>query len=114
MDEIARYANEAFPNEACGFVLLGGEIINCTNAAPEPAHAFIIDPLEAAWWWETGKVVAVWHTHPTTSAVPSREDEEQAVPGLGFWIYSVLDEDLGVYHMDEGGRLRLLRLESPA
>lgn len=96
-----------YPQEACGFVLGYERVVECTNAAREPLDAFYIQSEEAERWWKTGEVTAVWHSHPRDPAVPSQRDQEMAVPGLGFWIYSLPDAALGVYVRDEEGQLRL-------
>lgn len=112
-EEIATVANALFPEEACGFVLTGGRVVSCSNVAGDPSNAFQIHQGQAEDWWMSGQVVGLWHSHPRDSAVPSQEDEASAVPGLDFIVYSVPDEDLGVYRSDENGRLWLIRMEGP-
>lgn len=112
-DAIATFANIAFPAEACGFVLLGADVVQCTNDAEDPVNGFRIAQPEADLWWATGGVTGVWHSHPRDSAIPSQEDEELAVPGLDFFVYSVLDEDLALYRLDVYGRLVLVEMDSP-
>lgn len=112
MPSIAEISNERFPAEACGFVLGTGEIIECENYAEDPIQNFHIRPEEAAWWWRNAEVVAVWHSHCFDVAVPSEADEAQAPSDIEFWIYSVPEEDLGVYRLDDDGRLQLVRMES--
>ena len=116
---IAEMANAAAPAEACGFIvrsLLPNEtsfIVIVQNIDDAPYYRFTMDPDEAEIWWGTGRVQAVWHSHPTGSAVPSGGDEEQAVPGVEHWIYSVEDEDLTRYRLEDG-KLVLIEMESPA
>lgn len=111
-ERIAEAANTDVPREACGFVLDDGEVVHCTNVSYTPWFRFKVDPAEAAEWWLTGRVVGVWHSHPTGPAVPSEEDEEDTEPGIDHLIYSVEDEDLAVY-LVEDGRFGLVRMESP-
>lgn len=112
-EQIMEAALKDFPREACGFVLDTGAVVHCTNVDDAPYYRFRIDPDEAAHWWSTDRVVAVWHSHPDAPAVPSELDAEMAHEDLPFLIFSVPDEDLGWYVRD-GGALRLLRMESPA
>lgn len=116
-EQIAEAANRDAPKEACGFVLDSGEVVHCTNVDEAPWYRFRMDPVEVAAWWGTGRVVAVWHSHPTGPAVPSTDDEEIAShheeAGLDVLIYSVEDEDLGYYTVS-GGKLVLTRMESPS
>lgn len=110
-ERIQTEANARFPEEACGFVLSGRQVVVCENAAEDPLQSFLIDPDEAERWWLTGGVTAVWHSHCAAPAIPSGDDEALAVPWLECWIYSVPDEDLGIYLPDSDGRLQLLRME---
>lgn len=112
-EQLAEAANKAVPKEACGFILAQGTVVECTNIDEAPWYRYKIDEDEAAAWWETGLVIAVWHSHPTGPAVPSEVDAELAPPGVEAWVYSVEDEDLGIYHKDERGQLALVRMESP-
>lgn len=109
---IADVANTAHPEEACGFILNDGTVVVCDNIAPEPWNGFLIDEDEAQRWWATGGVVACWHSHTDAPAVPSNEDQSMAVGGIDTWIYSVPDEDLGIYRLEDGA-LRLIRMEGP-
>jgi proteasome lid subunit RPN8/RPN11 len=106
-DVIATFANLAFPAEACGFVLHHTDAVACANVAEDPVNQFRIGQQEADAWWATGGVTGVWHSHPRDSAIPSPEDEHLAVPGLAFYIYSVPDEELNLYHPGAQGRLEL-------
>lgn len=111
-EAIAAEANARFPEEACGFILGYGRVVACRNVAEEPQQSFVIDPVQADKWWGTGQVVGVWHSHCFDPAVPSADDQALAVPRLEHWIYSVPDEDLYVYELDNNGTLQLLRMET--
>jgi proteasome lid subunit RPN8/RPN11 len=108
-EAIAVSSTASFPEEACGLVLGYERVVTCSNVSEEPFTSFRIDPEEAEMWWATGKVTGVWHSHCFDPAVPSERDQELAVPELECLIYSVLDEDLGVYFPDEQGLLQLVR-----
>ena len=105
-DTIAEVANVSFPREACGFLLEDGTVVVCHNDAEDPINAFQIPRDESDYWWRTRTVVGVWHSHCFAPAVPSETDEALAVAGVQHLIYSVPDEDLGVYVLLEG-RLQL-------
>lgn len=107
---IATLSMARFPSEACGFVFVTGAIVEAENAAEDPLHGFRISDEDAERWWRTGGIVGVWHSHCFDPAVPSAQDEAQAVPGLQCWIYSVLDGDLGIYMPDPEGRLQLVEM----
>jgi proteasome lid subunit RPN8/RPN11 len=104
---IAQEANTQFPSEACGFLLDYGGFVICNNVAEDPQNSFLIPQASADLWWETGRVTGVWHSHSFDPAIPSELDELLAQPELQCWIYSVMDEDLGVYLPDDEGRLQL-------
>jgi proteasome lid subunit RPN8/RPN11 len=113
-EQIAEAANNAFPKEACGFLLSTGHVVECRNVDDAPWYRFRMEEEEAAVWWRTGFVTAVWHSHPNDPAVPSEDDEMLAPHTLAFLIYSVTDEDLGTYCWDErSGRLVLVTMEGP-
>lgn len=100
-----------FPEEACGFVLDTGTVVIAVNVAEDPSQNFKIDPAVADLWWPTGRVVGVWHSHCFDSAVPSANDQNLAHPDLECWIYSVMDEQLGIYKPDKKNQLQLLSME---
>ena len=106
---IAAAANATFPREACGFLLESGTVVVCHNDAEDPVNTFRVPRDVADYWWQTGTVVGVWHSHCFAAAVPSEADEALAVAGVKTLIYSVPDEDLGVYRL-EAGRLLLTEM----
>ena len=108
-NRIAYEANARFPEEACGLVLGGSVLVICENAAEDPIQGFLIPQETTERYHE--QATAVWHSHAFDAAIPSEADERLAVPGLECWIYSVPDEDLGIYLPDEQGRLQLVRME---
>lgn len=109
-DRIAAEALARFPEEACGLVLGGSVLVVAENVAEDPIQAFKVHPDTVERYWR--ETTAVWHSHCFGPAMPSEEDERWATqPGIETWIYSVPDEELGIYLPSERGRLRLLRME---
>lgn len=100
-----------FPEEACGLLLATGGLVVAKNASPDPTQNFVVDEATADLWWPTGQVSGVWHSHCFDSAVPSEADQALAHPGLECWIYSVMDEQLGIYKPDRAGKLQLISME---
>jgi proteasome lid subunit RPN8/RPN11 len=60
--------------------------IACTNAATDPADAFVLDPRDYAAAADEGTVLAIVHSHPNASAHPSMADrvmcERSGLPWL--------------------------------
>ena len=85
--ELEEHAAAEAPNEACGFVALRDGVaeryVPCVNAAaspyrfdlraPDPGLVFDLE--------EAGYELAVFHSHPTGSAKPSRTD----IANIGLW-----------------------------
>ena len=57
---IRAYAEAAHPVEACGFVLVDGTVVECTNTSTE-ADTFVISAEETALYLDDA--VASWHSH---------------------------------------------------
>jgi proteasome lid subunit RPN8/RPN11 len=81
-DEMIRHALAEAPNECCGFLLgtagVPSRVLRLRNEAASPREYFA-DPrdLMAAerTMRETGReLVAIYHSHPTSEAKPSRRD----------------------------------------
>jgi [CysO sulfur-carrier protein]-S-L-cysteine hydrolase len=74
--ELERHADDEAPNEACGLLGLRDGVaqryVPCVNVAASP---YLFD-LE-----EQGLELAVFHSHPTDSARPSRTD----LANIGLW-----------------------------
>lgn len=101
-EQIKQHALRENPKEACGFVLRVGENFSAKetpNVSPSPNHYFSIDPrlyLEAK---RTGQLHGYYHSHPTSSADPTREDKAVAERVLlPLFVYSIPQDDLKVYH----------------
>jgi proteasome lid subunit RPN8/RPN11 len=85
--ELERHAEEEAPNEACGLLLLRDSVaeqyVPCLNAAASP-YRFdlrVPDPVVIADAEDDGCELAVFHSHPTGSAKPSRTD----IANVGLW-----------------------------
>ena len=85
--ELERHAEEGAPNEACGLLLLRDSVaehyVPCLNAAASP-YRFdlrVPDPAVIADAEDDGYELAVFHSHPTGSAKPSRTD----IANIGLW-----------------------------
>lgn len=87
--EVVNHARGDLPNECCGFLvgIRDGDIgrvsarIPLQNAAAspvlydvEPRELFSVERLLRQRGWE---VLAVYHSHPTSPAIPSRTDRER-------------------------------------
>ena len=85
--ELERHAEEEAPNEACGLISLRDSIaeryIPCVNVAASP-YRFelrVPDPALVFELEDEGYELAVFHSHPTESARPSRTDRAN----IGLW-----------------------------
>ena len=58
--ELRVRAERAFPNEACGFILQDGSLVECQNRSSIPDQ-FVISAEDFAEYDE--QVAAIWHTH---------------------------------------------------
>jgi len=98
--ELERHAEEEAPNEACGLVALRDDVaerfVPCVNAAASP-YRFdlrVPDPALIFELEDSGYELAVFHSHPTGSAKPSRTD----IANIGLWEgkpYLVLSRPTG-------------------
>lgn len=99
MEEIAKHAKEEAPLEACGY-LAGkeGKVFNLfrmTNLDKSPEH-FSFDPAEQFKVIKEArkknfKLIAVYHSHPSSSARLSEEDLRLAYdPEVVYLIHSLL------------------------
>jgi proteasome lid subunit RPN8/RPN11 len=85
--ELEAHAAAEDPNEACGLISLRDGVaeryIPCVNAAASP-YRFDLrapDPALVLDLEEEGYELAVFHSHPTDSAQPSRTD----IANIGLW-----------------------------
>jgi [CysO sulfur-carrier protein]-S-L-cysteine hydrolase len=97
--ELEEHAAAEAPNEACGLIAFRDGVAErfrpADNAAASP-YRFQLKPrdLEDFYLEDEGYELAVWHSHPTESARPSRTDIEN----IGLWEgkpYLILSRPLG-------------------
>jgi proteasome lid subunit RPN8/RPN11 len=85
--ELEQHAEDEAPNEACGLIAFRDGVaeryIRCINAAASPYRFDLSapDPGLVVDLEDEGYDLAVFHSHPTESASPSRTD----VANVGLW-----------------------------
>jgi proteasome lid subunit RPN8/RPN11 len=115
-EQLRAHSLEEDPNEACGLVLFRDGVAERyergRNAAASP-YRFELDADPELWFLEDeGYELAVFHSHLSSPARPSRTDVEN----IGLWegkpylIYSLREDDLAAFTI-EGGRIEALPLE---
>jgi proteasome lid subunit RPN8/RPN11 len=95
---LADHARSEAPNEACGLLVLRDGVahryVAGRNAAASP-YRFELDVDPETWFLEDeGYELAVFHSHPSSPARPSRTDVEN----IGLWEgkpYVILSADTG-------------------
>jgi proteasome lid subunit RPN8/RPN11 len=105
---LVEHSRAESPNEACGLVLVRDGVADRyepgRNAAASP-YRFELEVAPELWFAEDdGYELAVFHSHLSSPARPSRTDVEN----IGLWegkpylIYSVREDDLAAYRIAEG------------
>src|SRR6056300_160826 len=95
--------NLAFLNpyeEICGVILNNGSVFSCKNISNNKKAHFLIDPRQIE---DVKKeICCLYHSHPFSTSVPSREDElisrKLQLEGL---IFSLLDQKFNHYIPDD-------------
>ncbi len=106
---IAEHARAELPNEACGLLLLEGDVaveyVPAENASPSPYFFELrLDPVAWADIGERDVEQAVVHSHVSSPPRPSRTDVER----IGLWqgqpyvIYSVRLDELAAWRIADG------------
>ena len=107
--EIAEHARAELPNEACGLLLLDGDValeyLPGENASPSPYYFELrLDPVAWADLGDRDVEQAVVHSHVSSPPRPSRTDVER----IGLWqgrpyvIYSVRLDELAAWRIVDG------------
>lgn len=102
--KLLQICGEAWPQEACGVIACTRAVIDTVipikNSHPEPSKAFSFDPAEwtaAYFGMQTSRqsLVGLFHSHPSSEAVPSRLDYDGLWPAssLSYWIVSLKNPD---------------------
>jgi proteasome lid subunit RPN8/RPN11 len=106
---LAEHAAAEEPNEACGLVLLrdgvAEQYVAGRNAAASP-YRFELELDDPEVWFaeDDGYELAVFHSHISAPARPSRTDVEN----IGLWagkpylIYSIRQDDLAAFRIEDG------------
>jgi proteasome lid subunit RPN8/RPN11 len=101
-EAILRQARQELPDESCGLLIGQGEVLvenyTMTNADHSPEHfSFVPQEQFAALRYARGKglkVVANWHSHPSSPSRPSEEDIRLAFdPTIVYFILSLAAEE---------------------
>ena len=111
---IAEHARAELPNEACGLLLLDGEVaveyVAGENASPSPYFFELrLDPVAWADIGDRDLEQAVVHSHVSSLPRPSRTDVER----IGLWrdrpyvIYSVRLDELAAWRIGEEGMVSI-------
>jgi proteasome lid subunit RPN8/RPN11 len=115
--ELEAHADAEAPNEACGLIAfrdgLAERFLPADNAAASP-YRFQLDPHDPMDFYleDEGYELAVFHSHPTDKAEPSRTDIEN----IGLWegkpylILSRPTRELRAWRISDG-RVEELALE---
>ncbi len=120
LNEIIAQAKNELPDESCGYLLANAEGIideNCpmTNIDHSPEH-FSFDPKEQfaaiKHSRQTGKkLVANWHSHPSSPSRPSVEDIKLAYDStITYFILSLATEEpvFNGFHIENGSVEKLV------
>lgn len=107
--ELVAHAQDEAPNEACGLVLVregrADRYERGRNAASSP-YRFELEFDDPEIWFaeDDGYELAVFHSHLSAPARPSRTDVEN----IGLWagkpylVYSLRDDDLAAFVIEDG------------
>jgi len=107
--QLVEHSEREAPNEACGLVLLrGGRAERYEagrNAAASP-YRFELEFDDPEIWFaeDDGYELAVFHSHISAPARPSRTDVEN----IGLWagkpylVYSIHGDDLAAFRIEDG------------
>ena len=117
--ELVEHSQQEAPNEACGLVLLrAGRAERYEpgrNAAASP-YRFELEFDDPEIWYaeDDGYELAVFHSHVSAPARPSRTDVENIGlwQGKPYFVYSLQKDDLAAFRIEDG-RIESLPISSP-
>lgn len=75
--QILKHAEEEYPRESCGIVVKEGKTkryIRCTNQSADKEEEFVISGEDYANAEDEGEVLAIVHSHPNHTTLPSIRD----------------------------------------
>jgi proteasome lid subunit RPN8/RPN11 len=115
---LVEHSQREAPNEACGLVLLregrAERYEAGRNAAASPYRFELEFDHPEIWYAEDqGYELAVFHSHVSAPARPSRTDVENIGlwEGKPYFVYSLQKDDLAAFRI-QGGQIEELRLTS--
>ena len=108
-DRLVAHARAEEPNEACGLVLIRdgrAELYEPGRNAAASPYRFELEFDDPEIWFaeDEGYELAVFHSHISSPARPSRTDVEN----IGLWegkpylVYSLRDDDLAGFRIEDG------------
>lgn len=121
------HAREAAPNEACGLIAgksgVPARVIRCTNVNPSPVNRYTIDPRDLVRAFREiedrgDELVAIYHSHPSSPALPSPTDRadseddrgEQRYPGVAYVLVTLMVEpaEIRAFRIERGAVTELV------
>lgn len=110
IDSLARFANEALPNESCAFLLGSSgnssisEILLMKNADSSP-FTFSIAPSQLLEAYDVAEkrglqVVGIFHSHPGKPLPSSTDKKYMEINPVTWLIYSTTEGTFGAYLSD--------------
>lgn len=95
---LVQYAQDCYPQEACGLIV-GEVFIPISNVSAQPDEGFVMCPQQLAEALDRFEPTAIFHSHPDDTAAPSEHDVariNRADDPLPWVIVSVPDLELSV------------------
>jgi proteasome lid subunit RPN8/RPN11 len=95
-EKIKEHALKEAPHECCGLIVSSDKNVNvvpCNNASSSPEHHFKIPPFDYVRACNSGKLEAIYHSHPDGPAEFSLADQQNYnATKERFILYSVKDD----------------------
>lgn len=119
LDNLAVLSRKEAPRETCA-LLIGAPVaegedvvvsgaLPVTNASETPETAFDVPSDDLIGAYKTAEesglaIVGIFHSHPTSAAVPSETDRRMmAVNPVAWVVYSIRDDEARAWAIDGGG-----------